>query len=134
MTEAELAKFVYQEARLLDEKRFDEWYELFTDDAYYWVPLAPGPARPAAAQLARLRGQAAAQAAHRAPEAAERLLAEAGEPLPHVLQTPEVEKSDDATGEYLMRTPVHLHRDARRRVAALRRDCLAHPGASRTGS
>jgi 3-phenylpropionate/cinnamic acid dioxygenase small subunit len=31
--------FVYQEARLLDEKRFDEWYELFTDDALYWMPL-----------------------------------------------------------------------------------------------
>ena len=31
--------FVYNEARLLDEKRFDEWYELFTDDALYWMPL-----------------------------------------------------------------------------------------------
>jgi 3-phenylpropionate/cinnamic acid dioxygenase small subunit len=30
---------VYHEARLLDEKRFDEWYELFTDDALYWMPL-----------------------------------------------------------------------------------------------
>ncbi len=31
--------FVYHEARLLDEKRFDEWYELFADDALYWMPL-----------------------------------------------------------------------------------------------
>lgn len=31
--------FVYHEARLIDEKRFDEWYELFTDDALYWMPL-----------------------------------------------------------------------------------------------
>jgi 3-phenylpropionate/cinnamic acid dioxygenase small subunit len=30
---------VYQEARLIDEKRFDEWYELFTDDSLYWMPL-----------------------------------------------------------------------------------------------
>jgi 3-phenylpropionate/cinnamic acid dioxygenase small subunit len=34
-----LASFVYQEARLIDEKRFEEWYELFTEDAYYWMPL-----------------------------------------------------------------------------------------------
>lgn len=40
--EQDLVRFVVQEARLLDEKRFDEWYELFTDDAYYWVPLTPG--------------------------------------------------------------------------------------------
>ncbi len=39
---AALASFVYEEARLLDEKRFDEWYELFTDDAYYWMPLTRG--------------------------------------------------------------------------------------------
>ena len=30
---------VYHEARLIDEKRFDEWYELFTEDALYWMPL-----------------------------------------------------------------------------------------------
>src|SRR6202008_2047964 len=36
---AALAEFVYHEARLIDEKRLDEWYELFTDDALYWMPL-----------------------------------------------------------------------------------------------
>ncbi|MBS0579197.1 MAG: nuclear transport factor 2 family protein [Proteobacteria bacterium] len=40
--EQELVRFVYDEARLVDEKRFDEWYELFTDDAYYWMPLTRG--------------------------------------------------------------------------------------------
>lgn len=33
--------FVIREARLLDDRRFDEWRELFTDDGYYWVPLRP---------------------------------------------------------------------------------------------
>lgn len=41
-TEARLVRFVYDEARLIDEKRFDEWYELFTDDAHYWMPLTRG--------------------------------------------------------------------------------------------
>jgi 3-phenylpropionate/cinnamic acid dioxygenase small subunit len=30
---------VYLEARLLDARDFDAWNALFTDDAYYWVPL-----------------------------------------------------------------------------------------------
>jgi 3-phenylpropionate/cinnamic acid dioxygenase small subunit len=40
--ESQLAEFVYNEARLLDEKRFDAWYELFADDARYWMPLTRG--------------------------------------------------------------------------------------------
>lgn len=39
MTEADITRFIYREARLLDEKRWDAWYELFTDDGHYWVPL-----------------------------------------------------------------------------------------------
>lgn len=35
-----LVDFVYDEARLLDEKNFDAWYELFTDDGLYWIPLS----------------------------------------------------------------------------------------------
>jgi 3-phenylpropionate/cinnamic acid dioxygenase small subunit len=34
--------FVYREARLLDEQRFDEWLELFTEDGRYWMPLEHG--------------------------------------------------------------------------------------------
>jgi len=39
MTEQEITWFVYREARLLDEKRWDAWYDLFTEDGHYWVPL-----------------------------------------------------------------------------------------------
>ncbi|ANY17460.1 aromatic-ring-hydroxylating dioxygenase subunit beta [Bordetella pseudohinzii] len=37
-----LCDFVYAEARLLDEGRYEEWLELFTEDGRYWMPLAPG--------------------------------------------------------------------------------------------
>jgi 3-phenylpropionate/cinnamic acid dioxygenase small subunit len=30
-------QFLYREARLLDERRFQEWLELFTEDARYWM-------------------------------------------------------------------------------------------------
>ena len=32
-------EFVVHEARLLDERRHDEWLALFADDGRYWVPL-----------------------------------------------------------------------------------------------
>ena len=41
-----LAVFLIREARLLDERRFREWMELFTDDGIYWVPSQPGQESP----------------------------------------------------------------------------------------
>jgi 3-phenylpropionate/cinnamic acid dioxygenase small subunit len=37
----EAQRFLVAEARLLDERRFEEWEQLFTDDAVYWVPMDP---------------------------------------------------------------------------------------------
>lgn len=36
--------FIYREAALIDSKSFDAWYELFTEDALYWMPLERGQA------------------------------------------------------------------------------------------
>jgi len=33
-----IAQFLYREARLQDEHRFQEWESLWTDDAVYWIP------------------------------------------------------------------------------------------------
>lgn len=103
--ERDLVRFVVQEARLLDEKRFDEWYELFTDDAYYWVPLTPGQTDPLGHTslayedkfLLKLR--------------VERLkspLAFSQNPPSrshHALQAPEFEKKASSKKEFVMRTP-----------------------------
>jgi len=40
--------FLFHESKLLDAGRFEEWQALFTDDAYYWVPLRPEQTEPAA--------------------------------------------------------------------------------------
>ena len=31
--------FLYREAELLDERRYEEWLDLFTQDAHYWMPM-----------------------------------------------------------------------------------------------
>jgi 3-phenylpropionate/cinnamic acid dioxygenase small subunit len=38
-TVAEAQELLYTEARLLDERRYEEWLELFTDDGLYWLPI-----------------------------------------------------------------------------------------------
>ncbi len=35
----EVTEFLYAEAELLDERHFDEWLDLFTEDAQYWMPM-----------------------------------------------------------------------------------------------
>src|SRR5947207_14691909 len=103
-TDAELARFVRFEARLIDEKRFEEWYELFTDDAYYWVPAVHGQKDPLLENslayedklLLRLRIERLKSPLAYSQRPASRCL--------HVLQEPEVEKSDGDRGEYLTRT------------------------------
>ena len=100
----EVIRFVVREARLIDEQRFDEWYELFTDDAYYWVPVAPGQTDPLSHNsiayedklLLQLRIERLRSPLAYSQKPASRCL--------HVLQTPEVEKSDADKGEYLTRT------------------------------
>ncbi|QJY47484.1 aromatic-ring-hydroxylating dioxygenase subunit beta [Pseudonocardia broussonetiae] len=39
-------RFLYREARLADEHRYEEWEALWTDDALYWVPAGSDDADP----------------------------------------------------------------------------------------
>jgi 3-phenylpropionate/cinnamic acid dioxygenase small subunit len=103
-SQQDLIGFVYREARLLDEKRFDEWYELFTEDAYYWVPVAPGQTDPLSHNslayedklLLKLRIERLKSPLAYSQRPASR--------CHHLLQAPEIEKSDPQRGEFLTRT------------------------------
>jgi p-cumate 2,3-dioxygenase subunit beta len=44
VTRAEIEDFLYREAALLDEWRLDEWQQLLTEDACYYVPSNDQPA------------------------------------------------------------------------------------------
>jgi 3-phenylpropionate/cinnamic acid dioxygenase small subunit len=89
---------------LLDEKRFDEWYELFADDGFYWVPLTPGQPDPLQHNslayedklLLKLRVERLKSPRAFSQQPASR--------CHHLLQTPEIEKMDEAKGECLTRT------------------------------
>ncbi len=40
-TRREIEAFLFHEARLADESRYEEWEALLTDDVHYWVPAGP---------------------------------------------------------------------------------------------
>jgi 3-phenylpropionate/cinnamic acid dioxygenase small subunit len=42
----EIEQFLYLEARLMDEKRWDEWQALFTEEGEYWIPATRGQPDP----------------------------------------------------------------------------------------
>jgi benzoate/toluate 1,2-dioxygenase beta subunit len=42
----EIEQFLYREARLLDEHKLENWLQLYTEDATYWVPLERGQEDP----------------------------------------------------------------------------------------
>jgi len=105
LADARLAGFVYHEARLLDEQRFDEWYALLTPDIRYWMPLArdqsPQPTQTSLfdedALLLKVRIERLKQ-----PNAFSQ---QQPSFCQHVLQQPTLEESDVAAGRFVLRTP-----------------------------
>ncbi len=45
-TRREIEDFLYHEALLADESRYEEWEALVTDDFHYWVPYGTGDYEP----------------------------------------------------------------------------------------
>ena len=46
MTLDEVSAFLFHEARLLDERRYDEWLALYLPEAWYWAPSRADQASP----------------------------------------------------------------------------------------
>ncbi len=104
-SDAALADFVYREARLLDEKRFEEWYDLFSEDARYWMPLTRGQPEGAMytslfdedrlllkVRIERLRSPNAFS--QQPPSFCQ-----------HILQQPAVQEVDVLASRFMLRTP-----------------------------
>jgi 3-phenylpropionate/cinnamic acid dioxygenase small subunit len=106
-TRQDLIDFVVREAQLLDAKRFEEWNELFTDDAYYWVPLVPDQEdginhtshlyEDKLLRDLRIERLKSPRAYSQHPPSR----------CHHLLQTPTVETFDEAANRFVVRTEFH---------------------------
>jgi 3-phenylpropionate/cinnamic acid dioxygenase small subunit len=106
-TNQQLIDFVLRETRLIDQHRFEEWLDLFADDGIYWMPLEWGQTDPRLTaslmyedkmllkiRVERLNGN---RTFSQKPKSR----------CHHVLQTPQVEKRDEAANQYVTWTPMH---------------------------
>lgn len=111
-TEQDLVRFVVREARLLDEKRFDEWLTLFTEDGYYWVPLAHGQTDPVLHTSLAYEDRLLLQLRVERLKSPRAFSQQPPSRCHHLLQTPEVESMDAAENRYVTRTQF-LYTEAR---------------------
>jgi 3-phenylpropionate/cinnamic acid dioxygenase small subunit len=102
---AALAHFAYEEARLIDEKRFDEWFELFTEDGYYWMPLTRG--QPDGINHTSLFYEDKLLLRVRIERLKSPRSFSQHQPsfCQHILQQPAVELADPGQGAWVLRTP-----------------------------
>lgn len=111
ITDQQLINFVYAEARMLDERRFEAWLDLLTEDGYYWMPLAPNQSDPRLhtsllyedklllrVRIERLAGQRT-------------FSQQPGSRSHHLLARPEIETNHEwhapDKGQYVVRTAFH---------------------------
>jgi 3-phenylpropionate/cinnamic acid dioxygenase small subunit len=111
-TEQDLIRFVVREARLLDEKRFDEWLTLFTEDGYYWVPLAHGQTDPVLHTSLAYEDRLLLQLRVERLKSPRAFSQQPPSRCHRLLQTPEVESMDAAANVYVTRTQF-LYTEAR---------------------
>jgi 3-phenylpropionate/cinnamic acid dioxygenase small subunit len=106
-TPDDLVAFVLDEARMIDEQRFDEWLELFAPDGRYWMPLEPGQTDPVLHNslfyddpfLLRIRVERLKGAKTYSQKPKSR--------CHHLLQTPRVETFDPGVNRYETWTAFH---------------------------
>jgi 3-phenylpropionate/cinnamic acid dioxygenase small subunit len=102
-----LIDFVVNVARLLDDKRYEEWLDLWTEDGIYWVPLTPEQSDGIHHNshlyedklLRTLRVERLKNPRAYSQQPPSRAL--------HLLQTPTLESSDAAAQRFVLRTPFH---------------------------
>jgi 3-phenylpropionate/cinnamic acid dioxygenase small subunit len=102
-----LIDFVLREARLLDEQRFEEWLDLFTEEGHYWMPVEWGQTDPRLTtslmyedklllkiRVDRLRGDRTYSQKPRSRSH-------------HLLQVPQIDQRSDDEKLYVTWTPMH---------------------------
>lgn len=107
VTDQDLVRFVVREARLLDEKRFDEWLTLFAEDGYYWVPLAHGQTDPVLHTSLAYEDRLLLELRVERLKSPRAFSQQPPSRCHHLLQTPTVETFDAAANRFVVRTEFH---------------------------
>jgi 3-phenylpropionate/cinnamic acid dioxygenase small subunit len=106
-TDQELVSFVFREARLIDQLRFEEWLDLFADDGRYWMPLEWGQTDPRLATSLMFEDKLLLQIRIERLKGNRTFSQKPKSRCHHVLQVPQIDRRDEPGNEYVTWTPMH---------------------------
>lgn len=107
LTAQALVDFVYNEALLLDELRFHDWLDLFTEDAYYWMPLTHGQTDPVLQASLMYEDKLLLQVRIERLAGLRTFSQQPKSRCHHLLQQPCVQSFDPNAEEHIVRTAFH---------------------------
>jgi 3-phenylpropionate/cinnamic acid dioxygenase small subunit len=103
----DLIDFVYDEARMIDERRFEEWLGLWAADSYYWMPLDPDAEDPKLVTALMYEDDFLRKLRVERLEGARTFSQKPRSRCHHVLQRPFVDVVDHKAGHFVTSTPFH---------------------------
>jgi 3-phenylpropionate/cinnamic acid dioxygenase small subunit len=106
-SDSELVDFVTGEARLLDLQRFEEWLDLFTEDAHYWMPLEWGQTDPRLVASLMYEDKLLLKVRVERLKGSRTFSQKPRSRCHHVLQVPRIEQRGESDNLYVTWTPLH---------------------------
>jgi 3-phenylpropionate/cinnamic acid dioxygenase small subunit len=106
-SDSELIDFVTGEARLLDQQRFDDWIDLFTEDSHYWMPLERGQTDPRLMASLMYEDKLLLRIRVDRLKSNRTYSQKPRSYCHHLLQVPYIEQRDQRDNRYVTWTPLH---------------------------
>jgi 3-phenylpropionate/cinnamic acid dioxygenase small subunit len=106
-SDSELIDFVTGEARLLDQQRFDDWIDLFTEDSHYWMPLERGQTDPRLMASLMYEDKLLLRIRVDRLKSNRTYSQKPRSYCHHLLQVPHIEQRDQRDNRYVTWTPLH---------------------------
>jgi 3-phenylpropionate/cinnamic acid dioxygenase small subunit len=106
-SDKDLIDFVYREARLIDQHRFEEWLALFSDDGHYWMPLEWGQTDPRLTCSLMYEDKLLLSIRVERLKHNRNFSQKPKSRCHHVLQAPQIDSRDEAGNTYVTWTPMH---------------------------
>lgn len=119
-TQREIEAFLFAEARLADESRYEEWEALVTDDVHYWVPAGAADYDPAS-QLSYINDNRSRLATRiRQLRTGVRHSQTPPSVMRRLLSNVEILSADEEAGEYRVGSNFVLYEFARQGIGEIR--------------
>ena len=107
VSKEQLIDFIYDEVRMLDEGRYDEWLALWLKDGHYWMPLDYKQTDPLNVTSLMYEDQFMLRLRVERLTGARTFSQKPKSRCHHVIQRPYVDKIDNDAGAFLVTTQMH---------------------------